>query len=205
MQPPQPTDWQIFPTHTVHANVPYQLAQYWDKGLRERVEERKAAWAVHRKKIITAATTHHHQNLYGETTAPVVTTATVSVAISSAQAHTRADVGKVPKDLRATAKRTPAVKSWLRVLEEPVRAFMVETMAARRPPSVPAAQDKSSDEMDSEDEEIVFVGRNGGMRDGKKGWEKVRKEQQVQQQKQKEVRTGMVLDSLGEDETGAFK
>ncbi|KAM7198430.1 R3H-associated N-terminal domain containing protein [Naviculisporaceae sp. PSN 640] len=206
VQPPQPTDWQIFPTHTVHANVPYQLAQYWDKGLRERVEERKAAFAVHRKKIVTATTAHHHQNLYDQTTAPSVTTATVSVAISSAQAHTRADVGKVPKDLRATAKRTPAVKSWLRVLEEPVRAFMVETMAAHHPtPTASAAQDKSSDEMDSEDEEIVFVGRNGGMRDGKKGWEKVRKEQQAQQQKQAEVKTGMVLDSVGEDEAGAFK
>lgn len=197
--------------------MPYQLAQYWDKGLRERVEERKAAFAVHRKKIITTSSSHHRHSLYEEpTTTPVTATvATVSVAVSSSRAHTRADVGKVPKDLRATAKRTPAVKSWLRVLEEPVRAFMVETMASLNPPPPPRDKQEttSSDDMDSEDEEIVFVGRNGTMRDGKKGWENVRQEKDAaaaaaaaqKHQQQQQAKPGMVLDSLGEDETGAFK
>ncbi|KAM7187883.1 R3H-associated N-terminal domain containing protein [Rhypophila sp. PSN 637] len=207
VQPPQPTDWLVLPTHTVHTNVPYQVAQYWDKGLRERVEERKVSWAVHRRKMIVSSSGGTGNG----------STNKVSIAISSASAHTRADVGKVPKDLRATAKRTPAVKSWLRVLEEPVRQFMVDiTMATTNQPSS-SKQDggsTSSDEMDSEDEEIVFVGRNGKMRDGKEGWKKVRREQQqakaassaatVQSHQLKRTQ-GMVLDSLGEDETGAFK
>ncbi|KAM7219012.1 R3H-associated N-terminal domain containing protein [Rhypophila decipiens] len=222
VQPPQPTDWLVLPTHTVHTNVPYQLAQYWDKGLRERVEERKVAWAVHRRKMIVSSSGSQHRSLFDE---PATATATatvvsgggtgnkVSIAISSASAHTRADVGKVPKDLRATAKRTPAVKSWLRVLEEPVRQFMVDTMATSQPSSSSSKQD-DSDEMDSEDEEIVFVGRNGKMRDGKEGWKKVRREQQQAkaaseaasvQSHQLKRSQGLVLDSLGEDETGAFK
>ena len=44
--------------------------------------------------------------------------------------------------MRATAKRTPAVKSWLRVLEEPVRKFVV---------------DKGMGEAEEDEDEVVLV------------------------------------------------
>ncbi|KAK0620180.1 R3H-associated N-terminal domain-containing protein [Immersiella caudata] len=163
-QPPLPSDWAVQPTYPVLPTVPYALAQYWDKGLRERVEERKAAFAVHRKKG--------------------------SVVVSATEV--RVEVGRVPKDLRAKAKKTPAVKSWLRVLEEPVRQFLVDR-------GLVAKVDESAVESDTEDEEIVFVGRNGTMMDGKT----FKKAQRVE--KEKPVESGMVLDTTGNDESGAFK
>lgn len=96
-------------------------------------------------------------------------------------------VGEVPRDLRDTAKRTPAVRGWVRVLEEPVRSFLKERSEA------------SDAEGDSEDEEIVFVGRKG-MTSAGKGWKKARRE--VGSEK---VDDGMVFDSLGDDESASFK
>lgn len=151
VEPPQPVDWDVRPTHPVH-NVPYQLAHYWDKkgGVRELVEERK----------------------------------TKTTGLPS--------TGKVPRELHAKAKRTPAVKSWLRVLEEPVRQFLVDRGVAGR-------EESDSSSLDSEDEEIVFVGRNGSMHDAR-SWKKARREK-----KDAEPQQGMVLDSLGDDESAAFK
>jgi hypothetical protein len=100
-------------------------------------------------------------------------------------------VGKVPRDLHTKAKRTPAVKSWLRVLEEPVRQFLVD-----RGSSV-AVED--SDSLDSDDEEIVFVGRNGSMTDAR-AWKKAQRET-----RDREVQQGMVLDSIEDDESASFK
>lgn len=168
VQPPLPSDFQVHATHAIH-HIPYQVASFWDRGLRDLVDERNATYTARRKKAAGVV--------------PV--------------AGARAEVGKVPKELRTTAKRTPAVKSWLRVLEEPVRDFMIERGVAK-----PA--ESSEDEMDSEDEEIVFVGRNGTMRDGampkEKGWKKARREHGRGQ-----AESGLVLDSLGDDEAGAFK
>ncbi|RYP51909.1 hypothetical protein DL768_002877 [Monosporascus sp. mg162] len=93
-------------------------------------------------------------------------------------------VGRVPRELFQRAKKTPAVKTWVRSLEEPVRRYLVE---------LEVADDVSSE--DSEDEEIVFVGRNGAMREG---WKKARREGKNEE--------GLVLDDLGDDdESGAFK
>jgi hypothetical protein len=95
--------------------------------------------------------------------------------------------GRVPRELFVRAKKTPAVKTWVRSLEEPVRKFLVDREVARE-------ADTESD--DTEDEEIVFVGRNGSMRDG---WKKARREGHKDE-------TGMLLDVPGEDdESGAFK
>ncbi|KAK0636713.1 R3H-associated N-terminal domain-containing protein [Bombardia bombarda] len=203
-QPPLPSDWEVHPTYPVLPTVPYQLAQYWDKGLRERAEERKAAFAAHRKKLTLVATT---------TTAPGAA-GTPVVAVTA-----RADVGKVPKDLRAKAKRTPAVKSWLRVLEEPVRAFLVERgLVAKQEEPEPALEKQqqqvvvedrnSSDEMDTEDEEIVFVGRNGTMREGR-GWNKTGAPApapvpvpEKPKPAEREKLAGMLLDTSGDDDSG---
>ncbi|KAK5657800.1 hypothetical protein OQA88_2873 [Cercophora sp. LCS_1] len=153
-QPPTPSDWLIHPTHPVLDTVPYAIAQYWDKGLRERVEERKAAFAATRRKKVVDDE----------------------------------DIGKVPRDLRATVKKTPAVKSWLKVLEEPVRQFVVEKGLA------------IGESVESEDDdEVVFVGRNGGMMDAKE----FKKAQIVS--KEKQLQEGIVLDTIGDDESGPFR
>ncbi|KAK9422775.1 putative R3H-associated N-terminal domain-containing protein [Seiridium unicorne] len=95
--------------------------------------------------------------------------------------------GRVPRELFVRAKKIPAVKTWVRSLEEPVRKFLVDREVAKE------AEVESDD---TEDEEIVFVGRNGSMRDG---WKKARREGHNDE-------AGMLLDVLGEDdESGAFK
>lgn len=107
-------------------------------------------------------------------------------------------VGRIPRDLHAKAKRTPAVKSWLRVLEEPVREFL---LVERGEAVVVSDDSSSSDSLDSEDEEIVFVGRNGSMTDAR-GWKKAAAAGRRETKKDPEP---LVLDSLGDDESASFK
>ncbi|CCC11753.1 unnamed protein product [Sordaria macrospora k-hell] len=193
---------EVGPTYPIHDNMPYHLAQYWDRGLRERVEERKAAFAVHRKKTVTATS---HQ-LGGGTTA-------VSLVVSSSVAKTRADVGKVPKDLRATAKKTPAVKAWLRVLEEPVREFVVQQQrgqnaAAKREQQQQKSRDSGSqgDELGSDEEEILFTGRKTAATaaaGGKPPAKNASSERGTEKGIQLLPDTRMMLDTLGDDEHGA--
>ncbi|KAL8720278.1 MAG: hypothetical protein Q9225_002846 [Loekoesia sp. 1 TL-2023] len=68
--------------------------------------------------------------------------------------------GKVPKELREKLKKTKAAKGLLQDLEEQVRSFVKEWEEKKqKPPPAPKP------ELDSEDEEIVFIGRNGQMHD----------------------------------------
>ncbi|GJD00592.1 Uv-damaged dna-binding protein [Colletotrichum higginsianum IMI 349063] len=157
VQPPLPSDWEVHPTYPVQV-VPYQVAQFWDTGLRQRIEDKTSKLQAQRKR---------QQRKDGSATG--------------------LGVGEVPRDLRDTAKRTPAVRGWVRVLEEPVRDFLRDR------------RDDSDAEGDSEDEEIVFVGRRGMAAAGK-GWKKARREVGSE-----EVDTGMVFDSLGDDESASFK
>lgn len=96
--------------------------------------------------------------------------------------------GRVPRELLQRAKKSPAImKTWVRSLEEPVRRYLVELEVAN--------DASSSSSSETEDEEIVFVGRNGAMRDG---WKKARREDKKEE--------GLVLDDVGDDnESGAFK
>ncbi|KAH6856075.1 R3H-associated N-terminal domain-containing protein [Chaetomium sp. MPI-CAGE-AT-0009] len=173
--PPLPSDWQIRPTHRVLPTVPYQLAQYWDKGLREHVDARKQQQQQQKQKHARRGARVGPDDDGDDT------------------------LGHVPRDLRNTAKRTPAVKSWLRVLEEPVRAFVVERGLA----VVGGSGESSSDETDSDDEEIVFVGRNGRMRDGKP-WKQAKRHVAGGQEGGER---GLVLEMEMEEEAGggAFK
>ncbi|XXG94872.1 hypothetical protein Hte_001131 [Hypoxylon texense] len=90
-----------------------------------------------------------------------------------AQARTLGDAhvaGRVPRELFQRAKKTPAVRTWVRSLEEPVRQYLVRQEVAKEP----ALLTDSEGEGEVEDEEIVFVGRNGAtMRDG---WKKARRQ-----------------------------
>ncbi|KAI4286575.1 MAG: hypothetical protein L6R35_004176, partial [Caloplaca aegaea] len=67
---------------------------------------------------------------------------------------------KVPKELREKLKKTKAAKGLLQDLEEQVRSFVQQWESKKqKPPPV------SKPDLDSEDEEIVFIGRNGQMHD----------------------------------------
>ena len=168
-QPPQPVDWEVHPTHRIH-RVRYQLAQYWDHGVRQRAEERTSKLQAVRK--------------------------TQQLKTGSA---TGLGVGEVPRDLRESAKRSPIVRSWVKILEDPIRQYLVN----QQPSDPDSDLDSAAEEMDSEDEEIVFVGRNGAMRDlqeKSRKWKPARREVSDQT-----VDSGMVFDSFGNDEAAAFR
>ncbi|KAK6954044.1 hypothetical protein Daesc_004006 [Daldinia eschscholtzii] len=97
--------------------------------------------------------------------------------------------GRVPRELFQRAKKIPAVKTWVRSLEEPVRRYLVEQELAKEP--------AASESEDTDDEEIVFVGRDGSMRDG---WKKAKRET-----KGKTEEEGMIFDALGNDADSAFR
>ena len=77
-----------------------------------------------------------------------------------AQGNSDESTGKVPRELREKLKKAKAAKGLLRDLEEQVRVF-VESWEQK------TAEKKKEEEpeLDSEDEEIVFVGRRGQMSD----------------------------------------
>ena len=65
--------------------------------------------------------------------------------------------GKIPRELREKLKKAKAAKGLLRDLEEQVRLFVKKWEDQ--------AKKEEKPELDSEDENIVFVGRNGQMHD----------------------------------------
>ena len=67
--------------------------------------------------------------------------------------------GKIPRELREKLKKAKAAKGLLKDLEEQVRIFVT-----RWEDQVQRERVRQS-ELDSDDEEIVFVGRNGQMSD----------------------------------------
>ena len=64
---------------------------------------------------------------------------------------------KIPRELREKLKKAKAAKGLLRDLEEQVRMF-VKNFDGK-------SHEVKNEDLDSEDEEIVFVGRNGKMQD----------------------------------------
>ncbi|KAF4965289.1 hypothetical protein FSARC_6907 [Fusarium sarcochroum] len=175
VQPPLPSDYEVHPTHPIH-RVPYQLAQFWDRGVRQRVEDKTIRLQVARKK---------QQLKTGRATG--------------------LGTGEVPRDLREATKRSPVVRTWVRSLEEPMRQYLVGQQAMAKAEAVAADEDTDSaaEQMDSDDEEIVFVGRNGAMRElreKKATWKHAHREVS-----QETVDSGMVFDSFGTDESATFK
>ena len=171
-QPPVAADWELRPTHPVQ-HVPYHVAQYWDRGVRQRAEDKAAALEAARRRQKHAA------------------------GSGARGTATGLKVGQVPRDLRESARRKPAVRGWVRVLEEPVRQFLQEQQKQHLQDDK-TADDTTEDEVDSEDEEIVFVGRKAGQ--ARTQWKKAHRE--VGDEK---VDQGMVFDSLGDDETAVFR
>ncbi|KAI6785250.1 uncharacterized protein J7T54_006892 [Emericellopsis cladophorae] len=94
--------------------------------------------------------------------------------------------GEVSRDLRETVKRSPIVKTWVRGLEEPVRDYL---------------RGECEQDTDSEDEEIVFVGRRGAEeKNGGSRWRMANRNVQKEM-----VEQGMVFDDFGDGEGASFK
>jgi hypothetical protein len=97
--------------------------------------------------------------------------------------------GRVPQDLRQKLKKSKGAKSLLQELEEEVRKFVKDWEHKQRV----LDDDEENAELDSEDEEIVFVGRNGTMSDEQR--------KTVEEELQREK---LVFDSLADDHGASF-
>jgi len=80
--------------------------------------------------------------------------------------------GRVPQELKAKLKRSKGAKTLLQELEEEVRKFVRDQERKERM-RMKGTDSEEEPELDSEDEEIVFVGKNGRMSD------EVRKEREL--------------------------
>ena len=101
-----------------------------------------------------------------------------------------ASAGRVPKELREKLRRAKAAKGLLKDLEEQVRLFVKNWEDERK--------DDGEHELDSEDEEIVFVGRNGQMNDVPSS-PKIGLEESDAERDQR-----LVFDSLADDQGASF-
>ena len=77
------------------------------------------------------------------------------------EATAESQAGKVPKELREKLKKAKAARGLLQALEEEVRKF-IKTWEEKKHSTKPVTEEDVMS-LDSEDEEIVFVGRNGQM------------------------------------------
>lgn len=104
---------------------------------------------------------------------------------TSARSGVSEQKGRVPQELRQKLKKSKGAKSLLQELEEEVRAFVKEFERRER--------EREGIEMDSEDEEIVFVGRNGVMSDEQR--------KTVEEELEREK---MIFDALEGDKGASF-
>lgn len=101
---------------------------------------------------------------------------------------------KVARDLRAKLKRAQGAKGLLQDLEKEVRGFVQAWEAKQKQ----LQSEGLIEETDSEDDEIVFVGRNGAMSDE-------RKLQQAQQKEEETLKKDkLVFQSLVDDHGASF-
>ena len=91
---------------------------------------------------------------------------------------------QIPKEVRAKLKRAKSAKPFLRGLEEEVRAFVQKWHDQHQ-----EAKEEGLHDVDSDEEEIVFVGRTGQMHDSPS-----RKKMRDQLEKEKLVFDGLVDD-----------
>ena len=102
--------------------------------------------------------------------------------------------GKVPKELREKLKKTKAAKGLLQDLEEEVRKFVKKWEEKEKQLVMEGLHD-----IESEDDEIVFVGRSGQMHDmpSSPKSKKVKEEEEIKRDK-------LVFDSLATDHGASF-
>ncbi|CAD6448493.1 0ae18326-4f2e-4cba-9a64-98a46c3fa7e9 [Sclerotinia trifoliorum] len=104
------------------------------------------------------------------------------------KAGSHEEKGRVPQDLRQKLKKSKGAKSLLQDLEEEVRKFVQEYEGKQK-----ILGRMKEEEMDSEDEEIVFIGRNGTMSDEQRNLV----EEELQREK-------LIFDSLADDTGASF-
>ncbi|KKA27652.1 hypothetical protein TD95_001234, partial [Thielaviopsis punctulata] len=157
LTPPSPEDFLPRPTHRVTV-VPYQVAAHWDEDSSfSTVAAAKRADAEYTRK-----------------------TAQLRMGLATGLAK-----GEVPRDLRETAKRSPAVRGWVRALEEPLRKWV--------------AEQKGLGVIEDTDVE-------SGLETEDEGWVKVdKRELRDEEGPMNGDVPAMVFDSIGDDETAAFK
>ncbi|RFU31456.1 hypothetical protein B7463_g4893, partial [Scytalidium lignicola] len=93
--------------------------------------------------------------------------------------------GRVPQELKMRIKKNKGAKTLLQELEEEIREF-VKGWERKQ-------SERIEPEIDSEDEEIVFVGRNGSMSDEQR--------ETVEEELQREK---LIFDSLADDNGASF-
>ena len=96
--------------------------------------------------------------------------------------------GRVPQELRQKLKKSKGAKSLLQELEEEIRTFVKEWERRQR-----VEEGKIEVGMESEDEEIVFMGRNSALSDE----QRTSAEEQLQREK-------LIFDSLADDHGASF-
>ena len=170
-QPPLPSDWEVHPTHKVHYNLPYHLAQFWDCGMREMINERRAAEAVLRRQQLIALQSHTpvpgsstktksssskkksgaSNNKAKAKAKKPASQASSSSSSSSLPSSRSPTFGMVTRDLRVAVKKSETIKLWVRALEQPVRQYVFAAEALRR------ALESDDDEEEAEKRDDIAV------------------------------------------------
>ena len=102
--------------------------------------------------------------------------------------------GRVPQELRQKLKKSKGAKTLLQELEGEIRNFVRDYERKERLRMGKRAKEEEEEEqVDSEDEEIVFVGRNGTMSDEQR--------KTVEEELEREKK---VFDSLADDHGASF-
>lgn len=101
---------------------------------------------------------------------------------------------KVPKELREKLKKAKAAKGLLRDLEEDVRMFVTQWEEKEK-----MREKEGLHDIDSDEEEIVFVGRNGQMHDMPQSprSKQINEDEDIKRDK-------LVFDSLADDHGASF-
>ncbi|KIW85252.1 hypothetical protein Z517_00642 [Fonsecaea pedrosoi CBS 271.37] len=175
--PPLPSDWEIRPTYP-RRTVPYYLAPLWDAAEFQRAVESKL-------KGRRESTRNQGKRVQNTGMSPMEEAAT-----------------SIPKEVRAKLKRAKAAKGLLQDLEETVRAF-VRKWNERE---IRLRRDGLHDiplTSDSEDEEIVFIGRNGAMHESTKK-EQSDKDEMMWDEDETIGTEKMVFEGLDKDKGAAF-
>lgn len=123
--------------------------------------------------------------------------------VGDTRAHGSKDeqaAARVPRELREKLKKSRGAKNMLQDLEEEVRNFVEQWSSKERQ----LAEDGLIDG-DSEDEEIVFVGRNGAMSDDRKRSKSVASDDSSTSISSDDLaKERMILESLVDDRSAAF-
>jgi hypothetical protein len=140
-QAPLPSDWSVQPTHPVH-HVPYYLAPLWDH---------RAEAAALRKREVAHKNMKAATNPYNPSGAP------------NSLPNSTGERGIVPKELREKMKKSKGAKGLLRELEKEIRGFVESWEEKEREKEREREREglPRSEDLDSDDDEVIFVGRNG--------------------------------------------